>query len=415
MFISFRDRELKLLLKHPFFWMLFINSFLVIFAYGINTLTNGASQDMIQKFKTAVLLLSFVYVLAKGKIRFYSYTRINKTVFFFTYFLLLSSLSAGDIAYSLSTALKFIVPFFYIFFSMQFLLRKFSVQTVLRGILMALILIYSIPVLTFIITGQGFSQVNIYGNTDDSDQAFASNHYGWASILFILCSIVTYSTTRLSYGARIFMIILLPISFYLLIISANRTSWLALLLAFVYLLLKGTKVKGRYLLISLILVITFLFTLVDIPGSAINFVIEKSQGQQQTGEARFIVANFMFDYFNHHKSLWLTGVGFFNHAHLSNLRTNLSGYHNSYYEVLFGCGIPVFLIFIYFSFLRPIYVFYKNYATFFPILIPILLIPFFESNFTAGQFLFFPWFIIVCLAGAKTGPTPEQGLPEQRL
>jgi hypothetical protein len=72
---------------------------------------------MIQKFKTAVLLLSFVYVLAKGKIRFYSYTRINKTVFFFTYFLLLSSLSAGDIAYSLSTALKFIVPFFlYIFF-----------------------------------------------------------------------------------------------------------------------------------------------------------------------------------------------------------------------------------------------------------------------------------------------------------
>ena len=114
-----------------------------------------------------------------------------------------------------------------------------------------------------------------------------------------------------------------------------------------------------------------------------------------------LVAQYMVSQFESNLSPWLTGVGFYDHSILNKMVSGLKTYHNSYLEILFGCGLPVFLLFLYFSFLRPIYVFFKIFSNFFPLVPPIVIIPFFESNFTAGQFLFFPWFILTCIAGLK--------------
>jgi O-antigen ligase len=69
----------------------------------------------------------------------------------------------------------------------------------------------------------------------------------------------------------------------------------------------------------------------------------------------------------------------------------LNGFHNSYAEVLFGSGVIVFVIFFFYYLIQP-FVFFvryvqKHYVSFFPIFI----YPFFESNLTSGQFIYWPW------------------------
>lgn len=398
MFVSPQENELRKLLKDRIFLILCLNTFLVILAYGLNTFTRGATLIPVQILKMFFLFISICYVLIKGGIKFFNFIGIYKNIFFFSYFLFLFCLLSNEVGYSLSRALKFVVPLFYILFTIQYLGRYYAVVTIIKGILIAFLLVYSIPIITFLFTGNSLEQVNIYGDADSS--AFASNHYGWASIIFILASITLVTTTQFSKKFKVFVFVLLPLSLYLLVIAANRTSWISLVLAGIYFLMRKSKIKRSYIFLGFIGVAIFVFYLSGIEGSSVNFVYEKSLNQADEGESRFNVASSMFDLFNNHKSLWLTGVGFYNHAFIKGV-TNLGAYHNSYYEILFGCGLPVFLLFLYFSVWRPVYIFFTYFRSYFPVLIPILIIPFFESNFTAGQFLFFPWFIVACIGGVK--------------
>jgi hypothetical protein len=166
-------------------------------------------------------------------------------------------------------------------------------------------------------------------------------------------------------------------------------------------LLRGSN---AVLLIFLISVpFYFLTNLKDQKNSSVNFLIKKNEKQFETkekAETRFVVANFAFDYFNNNPILWLTGVGLFNHAFIQGV-TNLGAYHNSYWEILFGGGVLVFLFFLSVMILRPIYVFNKYIGNFGLIMIPLIIIPFFESNLTGGQFLFFPWFSIMLLMNVR--------------
>ena len=79
----------------------------------------------------------------------------------------------------------------------------------------------------------------------------------------------------------------------------------------------------------------------------------------------------------------------------------LHGYHNSYYEILFGVGIILFLVFLSFMMFRPLIRYIKYYAKYTLLLPPLMILPFFESNLTGGQFLFFPWFTFMLLLNAK--------------
>ncbi len=136
------------------------------------------------------------------------------------------------------------------------------------------------------------------------------------------------------------------------------------------------------------------------PNSSINFVKDKSVSQEQKGEKRLEAATVMVDHLNKEPTLWLTGVGMFNFSNLKN-KVGLGGYHNSYYEILFGVGIPLFLVFLSFMVFRPIKRFIKYYSKYTLLLPPLMIIPFFENDMTGGQFLFFPWFTFMLLLNAK--------------
>ena len=79
----------------------------------------------------------------------------------------------------------------------------------------------------------------------------------------------------------------------------------------------------------------------------------------------------------------------------------IANYHNSYFEILFGLGVP-FLFFIWFlCYMSLLNNLLKRVSKYDLLLIPLIIIPFFESNLTAGQFLFFPWFSYVFALNAK--------------
>ena len=137
------------------------------------------------------------------------------------------------------------------------------------------------------------------------------------------------------------------------------------------------------------------------PNSSINFALDKTQKQEKVGEARFETAGVMLDDFNHEPTYWITGVGMFNYKLLKG-NTKLSSYHNSYWEGRCGFGIPGFLVFLSFMVFKPVTRFLKYYSSYTLLLPPLLILPFFESNSTGGQFLFFPWFSFMLLLNAKT-------------
>jgi hypothetical protein len=127
--------------------------------------------------------------------------------------------------------------------------------------------------------------------------------------------------------------------------------------------------------------------------SALYFVLEKNVNQSSEGEPRVLAAQEMAVLFNSKMQYWLFGVGFANDYYLDKADLGIGDYHNTYYEILFGCGALVFILYIYIMLVKPLLKIYNEYLEFFPIAIPVIVIPYFENNLTAGQFLFFPFVI----------------------
>ena len=72
-----------------------------------------------------------------------------------------------------------------------------------------------------------------------------------------------------------------------------------------------------------------------------------------------------------------------------------TGVHNSYGELFYGSGILAFLYFFWHFTIIPVKIYFLNFSRTFFSFLGIILIPFFESNLTGGQFLFYPWFISI--------------------
>ena len=91
----------------------------------------------------------------------------------------------------------------------------------------------------------------------------------------------------------------------------------------------------------------------------------------------------------------------FNYEPFEEKGEGLGSYHNSYFELLFGLGVPLFLLFLVFMLFEPLIQFFKRVSRYDLLFIPLAIIPFFEGNLTAGQFLFFPWFSYIIALNSK--------------
>jgi len=372
---------------------------LVIVGYALAVLTGGASVGFMRLLKYAVLLLSILYLFRTKRIILTLLAGYLQSLFIlsaaFTVFALLSTSPVASVA----RVLTYIVPFLYVAFSVGYLLLCYPTLSVLHAFIGAINWVYFIPIASFFLTGGKLTDTNIYFNsTENEESAFVSNHYGWSGTLFLLTGTDLLRNVPLPWWRKTLILVFGVIAAYLVLISGNRTSWLSLILVALVFIFQYKRLAFYQKVLVSLLPLGLIIYLVQDPQSAINTRVEKTRTQQAKGESRFNRAQLMAQYFNQSPDLWLTGIGMFNKDKIESI-TRWPGYHNSYLEVLFGSGLAVFSIFFYLIVLRPAYFYLRYYSTYYLFFLPLLVIPYFESNLTGGQFLFFPWFMAALFMG----------------
>jgi len=387
----------KRIFRDPDFILLNINAMLVIIGYAIAVYTNLESVYAMKIVKSFLLILSCV-ILFKDM-------HLNRNpipsptfiyILIFSFWIFLMAFFADNVSYAITKSLNFLFPFLYLYIALHNLLNKYSALELLKAFIRTINLIYAIPVLAFLVSGVGFGEFNIYGYGGKEGQFFVSNQYGWACAVFVISAVDLWLNTRLTSLYKIFLFVGVLIALYLSLISGNRASWVSILLAMLVFILRLKNIRTDFKIIIATIPIVAIIWFYQMPDSSLQTRLTDTENQLEKGEARFNTARLALNKFDDNKLLWITGAGMFNYEELIH-GEGLGDFHNSYLEVLFGGGIILFLLFINFTVFRPLYYYITYYSKYFLIIPPFFVIPFLESNLTGGQFLFFPWFILMLL------------------
>lgn len=383
--------------------LLFLNTLIVIMGYAIAVVTAQASIGMVKIIKQVLLFGALFYVIAQRDWR--SSMRVSHAsilLLFLSFSLFFLALFTPNRIFALGKVQTLVIPLLYVFFSANILLLRYGQYELLRFFSYLVVVTYSIPLISYLLSGHGFSGATIYGKSGADGLTFVSNHFGWSSVMFLLAALFFYKHFSLNWVGKLMVTLLSVVAVYLLFVAANRASLLAAAIALVIILVryKGLSpiLKLSILLFSVLAIIFFS----QGENSVLAFVIDRTE-RQQVGEGahegRLEITNFIVQEFNNNPMYWVVGAGIFDYTILSGVKAG--GYHNSYWELLFGLGIPLFLCFMWFMLIIPWYTFITRISKVDLIFIPLTIIPFFESNLTGGQFLFYPWFIYIFILNCR--------------
>lgn len=395
----------------PHFILLNINAALVLIGYALSVYSDSASVGIMKVLKSFFIVMG-ILLLFKD-LRITQNSRIRPRVMYillFSFVVVMLSFVSEDIKFALTRTMNFLVPFLYIYFALHCLLRRYPSMEVLNAFIWSINWVYCIPITAYLLSGAGFSNINIYGEGSAEGQLFVSNHYGWASAVYLLSSVDILLNRRPRRLYRYFLIFFSLIAFYLLLISGNRSSWVSVAIALIVFILRLKNIRVDYKILMILLPLAITFWLLSKPGSSLNVRFHVTQNQFQHGEERLSLAQLAASKFNRNKILWLTGAGMFNYQEI--LHNGGGDYHDSYLEILFGGGIFLFILFLNFMVFRPLYNYVKYYSKYYLIIAPLMIIPLFESNLTGGQFLFFPWFIFMFLFNIR--PSLPERIPAKK-
>lgn len=379
------------------FIFLNINAFLVVLGYAIAVYTSLDSVEVMKVVKSFFLALSCISLFKD--------MRLNKNpipsptfiyIMIFSFWVFLMSFFSENILYSISKSMNFLFPFIYVYIALHNLLNKYPADELLKSFIRSFNIIYFFPVLAYLLSGAGFGQVNIYGQGGSEGQFFVSNQYGWACCIFLITSVDLWLNSSLTSRYKMFIVFGCAIGLYLVLISGNRASWLSILFSLVIFILRLKNIRTDFKILLVTIPVAAIIWFYQIPESSLQNRLNDTESQLEKGEARFNTAKLAISEFNDNKILWLTGAGMFNYEKVIH-GEGLGDYHDSYLEVLFGGGIILFLLFINFMLIRPLYYYIKYYSKYYLLIPPFIVIPFFESNLTGGQFIFFPWFVFMLL------------------
>lgn len=377
------------------FMLLSINAVIVIVGYALAVATSGASVSAMKLFKQVILVLSIFYTILQPDFK-KSLRALNNAglVLFLSILLPVLAVFTEDVIGAINRVQTLIVPMLYVMFSMSILLYRYGQIQLIKWFCWMTTVVYAIPVISYVIYGGGFSGRTIYGG--QQTLVFISNQFGWASSMVLISSFCLLTVSQPSSRAKALLVPVYLLSVYLIIVSGNRTSLLAMVLSFVVLLLR-TKTIGFVPKIILILIpLGFVYYLQGVENSAIDFLVQRTKQQQEVGgEGRLNIMNSVLKTFDRSPWFWITGVGIFDESVFNKGEEEFNGYHNSYWDLLFGLGIPLFLLFMKFMLFDPLKAFIQRVSKIDLVFIPLAIIPFFESNLTGGQFLFFPWFMYI--------------------
>jgi O-antigen ligase len=377
------------------FILLVFNALFVVIGYGFAAASKNLGTE-INTFKTErFLLLSFSYLfLIRRKKMYVNVIQIVSLLFLFFF----SCFFSDNLLHSLNRVFTFVFPFVYVYLSIGTLLHKYDMQDIIKSLLISFICIYSIPILyTLIFSGkQIFTSFDIYGGyIGSSSFGYIPNNLGWSSVLIIAAIMDLFNHYQTGKLLQYIFIGLLIFSFYVLIISGTRSAWIVML-SIILFFIASCKRKHYFrqhkkwiLLLVFFVVIIFVFQQ-RADSSLQNRLAYTTQQIDDSNEGRMIMLINSIHTIKSNKILLITGLGMFNQDYVSSLNTNLSTLHNSYLEILVGAGIVTLLLFMFLFTYKPLV---KSLSQNYFIILPVVILPFFESNLTGGQFLFFPWFI----------------------
>ncbi len=245
-------------------------------------------------------------------------------------------------------------------------------------------LAYAFPVLVFYATGGSGGRTNIYGQ---HSQGFYSNQFGWGAAISLAClaDFVGQQSRRIGPFLRILMIGFAVASVFLLLISGSRSGLISLGVSVLLLVFFSSRMGLPAKALTIIATVALGVYMIGDPDSALNARLQKTRTQIEKTEARLEAAELAWSAFQIRETTLLTGLGFdyFQEGIVKITGKVPTKSHNSYFELLATTGLYVFLFFMGALVLPFVYV---------P---PLLIIPLFENNYGAGQYLFFPWMLVL--------------------
>jgi O-antigen ligase len=185
------------------------------------------------------------------------------------------------------------------------------------------------------------------------------------------------------------------IASYIIFISGSRSSYLCVIVSFIIVLVKNKAIHPILKVATTFAIIYATLFFIQDEKSAIYNRIEKTEMQLESGEeSRVEMAILSISVVMKEGTAFFHGVGFDNTENAIYESTGIElnkAIHNSYLQIFIEGGIFVFVYFlaVFVIYTLSLYIYYDvRKFVFFPTLI---IISFFESNYGAGQFLFFPW------------------------
>jgi hypothetical protein len=279
-----------------------------------------------------------------------------------------------------------VAPFWlYVNLFAYYLRGRYGPTDGLRRIAWMFLLVYLFPVFIFFTSGNPFSRFNIYG---EESSGFVSNQLGWASAVAVACLIDIRARLGASSYTRMLWFGALGASFWLLLISGSRSSYLSVAVTILMVLTASRTMSWALKGFISILIVLAAYGVLTVQDSAVAQRLQKTQTQLERIEPRVLSARQAFHTLNTHEERYITGVGFDLYDDAILILTGVTTYkaHNSYLEMFVNCGFIVFGLF-FLLFILPTLARYAYFdARLFSFLPPILIIPYFENNLGAGQF-----------------------------
>lgn len=366
----------------------FLNVFLVVYGYGLR----GDDFQATKILRTILVVISLGSLLLTRdfyKYKFDSYK--NRVLWVFIALNLIVVPFGVDVMRSFERIAAWLPFLIYTNFFVVYLFSNYPKQDALIKLLQIFSLAYFYPVAIMLLNGVSFQSENIYGQNIG---AYKANVLGWACVVFLLSSFDVFNNTNTKKWLQYLFYILSAVTLWGIVLTGSRSSYLALAAASTVLVLRSKSISPIFKILILIIICGLAYYIFTSPDSVVNLRAKYAIIRQQRGEIRVQLASRAFTALWEYPGVMFTGFGFDNFraglAYYAGIKTDLAS-HNSYLEVLFSSGLLTFLFFILFFVINSLLKFIKFDSKEFIFLPAILVIPYFESNLNAGQFLFFPW------------------------
>ena len=383
-----------------------VNVFLVVLGYS----TRGATFQAVKAGRTAVVVLSLAGLFFfAGRPRYVFAAPKNWVLWIFILLNLYTLAFSVNFLKSLVRIAAWLPFLVYINYFIVYLFRKYERTAVQAKLLQLFNLVYLYPLLITFAVANPLALGNLYGATVGG---FKSNVLGWAAMAFFVTTIDQVNNYPLKGWYKKLLLGIAVLGLLTLAATGSRSSYLCLALSLVLLVFSSKKVKVYAKVLMTILIVGLSYYNLANPESVVNKRIQKSEQQLEKGESRFQMAEIALETMLDNPLLLLTGFGYDNFqegiAQYRGIELELRS-HNSYLELFITTGFFSFLFFLVFLVLNAL----VRYVLFdirqFVFLPTFMIIPLFESNLNAGQFLFFPWMTFMFYyvhAGSRQYPIP---------